>query len=197
MTLQRVRLALKFAILSMAFAGCGSDQGGSAGDVGDVDAGAGDCSQPNFPSDQPDIAALTPPRFVTATGETQRVVAPGQEVRGEITVNAATRQVSVELRHSWFTDSVAATASLETSGNETISVSFFPSVDVRGRFYMRLTLCGLDCDEREVLFDIIQPDPDNQFETGINANYERTLFENGDMIQADLTCVRPNSILIQ
>ena len=59
-----------------------------------------------------------------------------------------------------------------------------------------MTLCGFDCDEREVMFDITDYDPDMPM-TGINADYERTLSEKGDVVQVAQTCVRPNSVLIQ
>jgi hypothetical protein len=62
---------------------------------------------------------------------------------------------------------------------------------------MRIILCGDDCNEREVLFDLVEPDLDNQTETGINVDYERTLIENGEVVRVDQTCVRPFSILIQ
>lgn len=145
------------------------------------------CSQPGFPDEQPDISPLAPPVFVTEDGETERLVRPGQELRAAITVNGATKQVFVEVRDAW-ADQVILTDQLETPGNQTIPVLFVTDAATRGRFYMRLTLCGSDCDEREVVFDI---NPD------INSDYERTLIEDGEVIQVDRTCVRPNSILIQ
>jgi hypothetical protein len=154
------------------------------------------CSQPSFPAEQPDISPITPPEFVTDTGETQRLVRPGTELLAEITVNGATRKVFVELSDAWAPEYVIHTETFDTPGNQTIPVSFFPGDDVRGRFYLRLTLCGVDCEDREVLFDLIYPDPDVPA-TGINADYERTLIENGDLVQVDQTCVRPNSVLIQ
>ena len=45
---------------------------------------------------------------------------------------------------------------------------------------MRITLCGFDCDEREVIFDM---NPD------VNSDYERTLIEDGEFVQVDRTCL--------
>jgi hypothetical protein len=200
MTLRDVRYTVSLAILVVALMGCTNDGGGSGPPVGfnDFDAGTAGCSQPIFPAEQPDISPFAPPRFVTSSGETQRSISPGRELFAEITVNAATRKVLAKLSDGFEPDRVVATADVDTPGNETIPVSFFPPASTRVSFYyMRLTLCGSDCDEREVLFDITEPDPDNMFDTGINANYERTLIEDRDVVQVDQTCVRPNSVLIQ
>jgi hypothetical protein len=45
---------------------------------------------------------------------------------------------------------------------------------------MKITLCGVDCDEREVVFDA---NPD------ITLRYERTLIEDGEIVQVDRTCL--------
>ena len=45
---------------------------------------------------------------------------------------------------------------------------------------MKITLCGVDCDEREVVFDM---NPD------VNSDYERTLIEDGDIVRVDRTCI--------
>ena len=49
-----------------------------------------------------------------------------------------------------------------------------------GRFYMKITLCGSDCDELQVVFD---KNPD------INSNYERTVIEGGEVVHVDETCI--------
>jgi hypothetical protein len=188
------------ACLITVVAGCNDSAGRPLPDViidltGDGGVGAG-CTQPRFPAEQPDISPVTPPEFVTDTGETQRLVRPGRELLAEVTVNDATRKVLVELSNAWAPAQVILTEDVDTPGNQTIPLSFFPGEDILGRFYMRLTLCGFDCDERAVVFDVIAPDPDVPL-TGINADYERTLIEDGEVVQVDQTCVRPNSVLIQ
>jgi hypothetical protein len=200
MTLNHVAQALTLiAFLSNVVAGCNDGGGRPPPDVIiDLtgDAGVVGCSQPNFPNEQPDISPFTPPEFVTDTGEPQRLVSPGDELLAEITVNGATRQVFVELSNAWAPEQVLLTEHVDTPGNQTIPLTFFTDENTRGRFYMRLTLCGSDCDEREVVFDIIDPDPDMPL-TGINADYERTLIEGRDVVQVDETCVKANSVLIQ
>jgi len=200
MTLKYVRQTLTLiAFVSLLVAGCNDSAGRPPPDVIiDLtgDAGVVGCSQPTFPDEQPDISPFAPPEFVTDTGEQQRQVRPGQELLAEVTVNRATRQVFVELSNAWAPEQVILTEHIDTPGDQTIPLIFFPGEDIRGRFYMRLTLCGFDCDAREVAFDLIDPDPDIAM-TGINADYERTLIEDGSVVQVDQTCVRPNSVLIQ
>lgn len=153
------------------------------------------CTQPSFPDAHPDISPLTPPKFVTEIGEEQLQVHPGDELLAEITVNGATRQVFVEL-NGLLAEHVILTQNLDTPGNETIRMIFLTAPENRGRFYMRLTLCGVDCDERRVVFDIIDfggTDP----MTVISSTYERTLIENGEVVRVDRTCVQPNSVLIK
>jgi hypothetical protein len=201
MTLKHMRQTLTLiACLSTVVAGCSGGAGRPPPDVifdFTGDAGVAGCTQPSFPGEQPDISPVTPPGFVTDTGELQRRIRPGQELRAEITVNGATRKVLVELSDAWAPGRVILTEDLDTTGNQTIPVSFFPGEDIISRFYMRLTLCGVDCDEREVVFDIIDYDPDMPAVSGVNADYERTVIEEGDVVQVDQTCVRTNSVLIQ
>ena len=201
MTLRYVRHALTLvAFLTLGIAGCNSSEGRPPPDVViDLtgDAGVGGCSQQSFPGDQPDISPFTPPEFVTETGEQQRLVRPGQQLLAEVTVNGATRQVFVELSDAWAPGQVILTDELDTPGNETIPVILLTNQGNLGRFYMRLTLCGFDCDERQVVFDIIDYDEDDPTMTGINGDYERTLIEDGEVVRVDQTCVNPNSVLIQ
>jgi hypothetical protein len=200
MPLRYVIQTLTFiAFLTFVVAGCKGSGGRPPPDVIiDLtgDAGVTGCSQPFFPDEQPDISPFFPPEFVTETGEEQRLVRPGEELLAEVTVNGATRQVFVELSDAW-SPQVILTEDLDTAGNETVPLIFFTNGDTRGRFYMRLTLCGVDCDEREVVFDIVDYDPDDPTMTGINGDYERTLIEDGEVVRVDETCVRPNSVLIQ
>jgi hypothetical protein len=161
------------------------------------DAGVVGCSQPSFPSEQPDMSPLFPPEFVTEDGLEERQIRPGQDLLAEVTVNGATRRVYVEITDTWTPDAVILATELQTSGNETIPLMFATTPTTRGWYFMRVTLCGDDCREREVVFDLIEPDLDNQATTGINADYERTLIENGEVVQVDQTCIRPNPILIQ
>jgi len=199
-TLLSFALLTSLSFLTLADTACGSSEGPQRPEVvidltGDAGIGPG-CSQPLFPADQPDIPLFQPPQFVTASGEEQLRVRPGQELRAEISVNGQTREIRLELRNVWSPEQVIATESLDTPGSQTVPVIFFPPGNVHGRFYMRLTLCGLDCDERQVVFDIIEPDPD-ELTTGVKLEYARTLIENGEVIQVDQTCVEPNSVLIQ
>ena len=200
MTLRYVRHTLTLiTFLTLVVAGCGGSEGRPPPDVLiDLtgDAGVMGCSQPSFPAEQPDISPFTPPEFVTETGEEQPLVRPGQDLLAEVTVNGATRQVFVELSNAW-SPQVIATQELDTAGNQTIPVIFPTDRGDLGRYYMRLTLCGSDCDEREVVFDIIDPDPDAPATTGVNGDYERTLIVNGEVVQVDETCIRTNSVLIQ
>ena len=201
MTLKHMRQALTLiTCLSTVVAGCNDGAGRPPPDVIiDLtgDAGVAGCTQPSFPGEQPDISPLTPPAFVTDTGEPQRLARPGQELLAEITVNGATRKVFVELSDAWAPEHVILSEELDTPGNQTIPVSFFSSENTVSRFYMRLTLCGVDCDEREVVFDVIDYDPDMPAVTGVNGDYERTVIEEGDVVQVDETCIRTNSVLIQ
>jgi len=200
MTLNHVtHAAALFVFLSIVPAGCNESGGRPPPDVIiDLtgDAGVVGCSQPRFPDEQPDLSPLTPPEFVTDTGDEQRLVRPGQALLAEVTVNRATRKVLVELSDAWEPGRVILSQQVETPGDQTIPLTFFSTLNTFGRFYMRLTLCGFDCDDQAVVFDIIDYDPEMP-QTGINADYERTLIENGDVVQTDQTCVRVNSVLIQ
>ncbi|MBW1756346.1 MAG: hypothetical protein JRJ80_09265 [Deltaproteobacteria bacterium] len=200
MALNYVRHTLTLIVFfSLAVAGCGDSANRPPPDqvinIGGGGGGTG-CSQPFFPTEEPDMSPLAPPEFVTEEGQEQRLVRPGQELLAEITVNGATRQIFVELSDAW-SPLVILTQELETPGSQTIPLTFLTDRDTRGRFYMRIALCGEDCNEREVIFDIIEPDLDDQANTGINADYERTLIENGEVVRVDQTCVRPNTVLIQ
>jgi len=200
----RLGLRYPFALLTLiAFAatlgGC-TDGGERVPDnvinIG-VDAGTFGCSQRSFPADQPDISALTPPIFLltntrsqqSSTGQAQ--VRPGEAAEAEIWVNGATRRLQVEFANAWAKDNVIYTTEEETSGNRSVQVVLFTEADIRGRYFMRLTLCGFDCDERKVVFDIhpCSDDPDSTEPCGINAPYDRTLIEEGEMVRVDGTCV--------
>jgi len=181
MILNYVRQTLTFiALLSLVLAGC-NNSGGPPRDVVEFnnfeDAGIVGCSQPNFPPEQPDMSALFPPEFVTEDGEQQRQISPGQDLLAEITVNGATRQVRVELTDTWTPERVNQVVELDTPGNETIPLLFVT--------------------DPNVVFDLVEPDLENQSVTGINVDYERTLIEDFEVVQVDQTCIRPNSILIQ
>jgi len=161
------------------------------------DAGTVGCAQPTFPAEQPDLSVINPPRFLLTTSAAQQSsngqaqVQPGDPIEAEITVNGATRRVTVELANAWNSQQFIYTDEVETAGNETVSVLLFSDESVRGWYYMRLTLCGFDCDEREVVFDILacSDDPEVTGPCGINAPYERTLIEDGEIMRVDSTCV--------
>lgn len=187
------------SFLTLATTACSSSEGASRPEVvidltGDAGVGEG-CSQPTFPADQPDLFAQAPPAFVTETGEPQRLVRPGQQLLAVIPVNSATRQVVVEVSDA-YSRRVILREELDTPGNQSIPVIFFTDPAHRGRFYMRVTLCAFDCDERQVIFDITDYDED-VLASGHNGNYERTLTENGEIVQVDVTCVKPNTVAIQ
>jgi hypothetical protein len=163
-----------------------------------TDGGLGNsCIQPSFPSEQPDLSIIAPPIFLLTTSQAQQSstgqaqVRPGDPIGAEIFVNSATRNVTMELTDAWDPTRVVAREEMETAGNETLELLFFPTVQNRGRYYMKLTLCGSDCNEREVLFDINecppQPKPENP--CGINMPYRRTVFEGGELLQSDPTCI--------
>lgn len=195
----RIALLTLLSFLTLATTACSSSEGAQPPVVvidltGDAGVGQG-CSQPSFAADQPDLFAQAPPAFVTETGEPQRLVRPGQELLAVIPVNSATRQVVVEVSDA-YSRRVILREELDTPGNQSIPVIFFTDPTHRGRFYMRVTLCAFDCDERQVIFDITDYDAD-VLTSGHNGNYERTLTENGEIVQVDLTCVKPNTVAIQ
>lgn len=219
MTLNYVRQILTFIpVLGLVLVGC-NEGGGAPQCITDLDCPAtavcvaglcvdtqnlGDsgivgCTQPSFPDDQPDMSPLFPPEFVTEDGQPQRQVRPGQELLADVTVNSQTRKVIVEITDTWTPERVILAQEVDTSGSETIRFSFLTqnSTATRGFFFMRIMLCGDDCNARQVLFDLVEPDLQNQTTTGINVDYERTLIEAGQVIQVDQTCIRPFSILIQ
>jgi len=186
-------------LLTLALAACKSDGGGDGLPVVVVNIGAGDagvqgCIQPNFPADEPDLSALQPPKFVTENDNGQATAHPGDTVEAEITVNGQTRHAFVELKDAWSDGAPVATTEIDTPGNQKLEALFFTDLNQRfGRYYMKITLCGLDCDDGEVVFDI---NPD------INSPYERTVFEDGEPVpvQVDSTCVKlfpHGTILIQ
>ena len=90
----------------------------------------------------------------------------------------------VELKDVWFDGAPVATAEIDTPGNQKLEVLFFTDRNERfGRYYMKITLCGLDCDDEEVVFDI---NPD------INSPYERTVFEDGEPVPSRSTAPASN-----
>jgi len=157
----------------------------------------GGCIQPIFPADEPDFYLFSPPRFLLTTSQAQQstagqaLVRPGDPVEAEITVNAPTRKARVELRDAWAPSSVISSDDIDSAGNEAIDVVFFPDAQIRGRFYMKITLCGSDCDEQQVVFDLLEcpPRPEPGELCGINAPYMRHVFENGELVSSDSTCV--------
>jgi hypothetical protein len=191
-----IRHAIPFLALSLLFA-CNDSGGGKTLPVNVINMGNA-CIQPSFPAEQPDLSIFVLPRFLLTTSAAQQSssgqaqVRPGDPLEAEITVNSATRKVMIEVTDAWAPTHVIATDEVETAGNETIELVLFPTNTNRGRYYMKLTLCGFDCDEREVVFDIFEcpPDPVPEEPCGINnAPYRRTVFEDGDLLQTDGTCI--------
>ena len=151
------------------------------------DAGTRGCIQLPFPSDQPDLDPLHPPRFLLTTSSAQNstsgqaVVNPGDPVEAEITVDGETRQVLVELKDVWNETPALVSEEFDTPGNQTLDVILFSRLEERpSRFYMRITLCGFDCDERQVIYDK---------GADINENYMRTVIEDGEVVRVDNTCI--------
>jgi len=191
---------LTLVALAATLDACQSDGGQRVPDnvinIG-VDAGTFGCTQRSFPAEQPDLSALTPPIFLlsnsrsqqSSTGQAQ--VSPGEAIDAEIWVNGATKRLKVELANAWAKDMVIYATEEETSGNEGVPVVLLTEQNVRGRYYMKLTLCGFDCAEREVVFDthVCPDDPDSDEPCGINAPYDRTLMEDGEVVQVDGTCI--------
>jgi hypothetical protein len=202
MALSTLRCALALScvyVFSLSLSSCtngGEQPPGNVINVG-FDGGTVGCSQPAFPAEQPDLSVLNPPRFLLTTSAAQQSTAgqaqvdPGDPIEAEVAVNGATRRVTVELANAWAEENYIYTDEVETAGNETVSLLLFSDESVRGRYYMRLTLCGFDCDEREVVFDLhpCTDDPEVTGPCGINAPYERTLIEDGEIVRVDSTCV--------
>lgn len=192
--LRYARILVCIPFVGLSLASCGDDAGESlpqqvinVGEGGD-DGGARGCIQPLFPTDQPDLSLLSPPRFLLTGNALQSTVGqaqarPGDAIEAEVAVNGETRHVKVELADAWSPQRVQYVLEMDTPGNEIISLLLLSYEGIFGRFYMRLTLCGFDCDERQVIFDI---DPD------VNAPYVRTVIEKGETLQTDQTCISLN-----
>ncbi|MFZ1864957.1 MAG: hypothetical protein WAU39_12090 [Polyangiales bacterium] len=177
-------LSFVLPFLTLSLASCSGGGGGEQLPVNVInlggDGGTQGCLQPSFPPEQPDLPLLAPPRFPTDAPNGQSVVRPGDPIDAEISVNAATQQVFIELRDAWNPDFMIYSTELTTLGDKAIPLVLQPQVETKGRFYMKIALCGADCDEREVVFDL---NPD------MNSPYERTLIENGEIVQVDRTCL--------
>jgi len=186
MKLIHVRHALtSFASLALALTAC---QSGAVDDRPVIVINAGDggtfggCIQPIFPPEQPDLSSALQPKFITDNSNGQATARPGDAIEAEIRVNAATRFARIELKDTGFAPAPPiATDEINTAGRETLDVVLQTEPTQRfGRYYMKITLCGLDCDDQEVVFDM---NPD------VNSDYERTLFEDGVLSQVDRTCL--------
>lgn len=185
----------------LTFVACGdAGSDGPTIEFDNFDGGVVGCSQPSFPSDQPDLSPLAPPIFLldsrteqSSVGQAQAL--PGDLFEAEIVVNEATRRVQIELTNAWSPDNVIFTDQIETTGAETMSVTMVSEEGTRGRYYMRLTLCGEDCDERAIRFAVrdCSDDPSDTEPCGINGTYERSVIERGLVVQADRTCVELGS----
>lgn len=145
------------------------------------DASTQGCIQPSFPAEEPDLSALQPPRFLTENTNGQAQIDPGGTAEAEITVDGETRFALVELLDTSGLVDPIAVQEVSTPGNQTLDLIFFTDIGTRfGRYYLRISLCGFDCDERTVVFDL---NPD------VNAPYERTVIENGEVVSVETTCV--------
>ena len=202
MLLSNVRYTLTFAVLSLALVAC--NEGGGAEErpvvfIDNFDGGQfSGCVSPSFPEDQPDLFILAPPRFLLAntlsqnnsTGQAQ--VDRGETIQAEVSVNAATKQMRVELADNSQPLRIIAAEDVQTPGNENIELFFFNNdLNVRGRFYMRIYLCTADCRDMQVLYDLVPCDPlsGSDSDCGIAVPYQRTLFIDGEVVQTDDTCI--------
>lgn len=187
--------------LTLALPACSSSEGPALPvnviDLTDGGLGGGGCVQPNFPLEQPDLSIFAVPRFLLTTLRAQQsstgqsIVDPGDPIEAQITVNSETRKVMVELADAWGPQRVIDSLEVDTTGNRTIDLFMFSELADRGRYYMKLTLCGADCDARQVVFDLIEC-PLQQVTNercGINAPYQRTVFEDREVVQVDNTCI--------
>ena len=161
-----------------------------------TDAGTGGaCIQPSFPNEQPDLLIFDPPYFLLTTSQAQQSdtgqaqVRPGQAVEAKLRVNGPTRSVLVELTSVWDSRRVIASESYQTNGNETLDVIIFPEGSPRGRYYMRLTMCGDDCGAQQVLFETQSCDGLPDSECAHNVPYIRSVIEDNELVRTDPTCV--------
>lgn len=181
-------------VLALFLSGCnGTDDPPQVINVG-FDGGTQGCTQQSFPSNEPDIPPLSPPIFLlTAASQNtvgQAQARPGDVIPAEVTVNGATRIVRVELANAWSPTNVIFSDELETRGNEVVSLDMESTGQTRGRYFMRLTLCGADCDERQVVFDLVPcSDAPDAGPCGIRTYYERTVIEDGEVVRVDDTCI--------
>lgn len=196
MILSSLRSAPNFCLVLLLVVLWGCSDSSEPADVINivVDGGSEGCTQQAFPSGEPDIPPLSPPIFlVTAASQNtvgQAQARPGDTIPAEITVNGATRLVRVALANAWSTENVIFTDELETRGNETISIDLVSTEQTRGRYYMQLTLCGADCNERQVVFDLVEcSDEPDAGPCGIRTYYERTVIEDGEVVRVDDTCI--------
>ncbi|MGB5808874.1 MAG: hypothetical protein WBG86_00015 [Polyangiales bacterium] len=192
------RLALACIPFLLALAACndgGTREPGTVINVGFED-GPG-CAQRSAPPEEPDLSIVSPPRFLVDSGDPQNsvgqvVARPGDPIDAEIAVNAATREIAIELVDAWAPEIVIYSDVVQSTGNEVVPVVLFSEETTRGRYFMRLTLCGSDCNERQVLFSTISCDDDTREPgepCGINAPYQRTVLEAGEVVRVDPTCV--------
>jgi len=199
MYLKVLRRLATFAILSLTLVACKetSSETPPVVIIDNFDGGMFDgCVQPTFPEAQPDLFVLSPPRFLltnsisenSSTGQAQ--VDPGEMIEAQIAVNAATRQVKVEIADAWTPGRIIYAEDFQTAGYEVIRFTFASGQSTRGRFYMKVTLCTSECRDTEVVYDIIECAPDQQTFCGINEPYERTLLEDGEVVQVDATCIQ-------
>ncbi len=196
-TLRRSSLACFLVLVSLS--ACSSGDGGEQLPVNVIDFTDGgtaeSCVQPSFPDSQPDLSIFNPPYFLLTTSRAQEStsgqaqVRPGDTIEAKIPVNSATRRVLVELTSVWDRSAPIATAELETNGNEMLDFIVVPEGAPRGRFYMRLTLCGADCREQQIVFETQSCADLPDSECGPNAPYVRSVIENGEVVRTDPTCV--------
>ena len=199
-TLHR-HLVASFALFFFLLSACGGGEEGEQLPVNVIDFtdtdddDRGGCIQPVFPSDEPDLSLFSPPRFLLTTSQAQQstsgqaLVRPGDPIQAEFEVNSATRKAVVELRDAWAPAFVVAREELETMGNEVIGLVFSPEAQTLGRFYMRISLCGADCEATEVVFDIEECPAQPTADCGINEPYVRSVFEQGELVTSDGTCI--------
>lgn len=176
------------AVLGLSGLGCGDD--GTAGGGNDVVVlepveGNACITRPPAPGDPNLIAGPSFPREIGR----------GMPVEGEVTVDAETRIVTVDLANLWHLDAPPiGSQTVRTDDGGRLSFSFPTNIDTRGRFFFRITLCAADCAARRSVFTVVEnPDtPDSR-----NDPYRRIVFEGDIEVENVGTCLEPDSVVVQ
>ena len=193
-TSNAARVTMIAFVIAAASVALGCNDGGSAGEGGNVieiDAGpVQGCVARIAPSEEPDL--LADPFFLRETAPS------GATLEADVDVDAQTKTVIVELMDYWSPDErPLATQALDTRGDEVLPISFETEPGTRGRYFLRITLCGSDCDERQVVFTLV-PDPDDPNQRNVLTDrYVRSVVEADSLLRSERTCLGINSVVVQ